>query len=401
MAVYKCSVINKEGKKQKFNRYAVSRSELMGYLKQNNYIIIDTIKSESFINQLLYKNTKIKSKDIAIFCKQLYAMLTAGVTIADSIKILKYQTENKSFAKIVESLHENLHKGNTFSKSLSIYKNVFPPILIKMVEAGEISGNLEVIMNRLSIHFEKEYKIENRVKSAMTYPIILIFVSIVVVIFLLTAIMPTFVQIYINSNIELPKSTQFIIYMSKNIKNNWHILILFAFALVIILSAISKNNNIAYKIDYCKLKIPIMNNLVLKIACSRFARTLSTLLGSGVQMLQAIETTAGVIGNAYLGKQIIEIKEDVKRGQTLSQSLLNQGIFPPMVYSMIRIGEDSNTMEEILDKTADFCDEEVDSTINKLTSLVEPLMIVLMAVIIGFIVIAMVTPMFDMIQIIQ
>lgn len=401
MALYKCSVINQTGKREKINHNAESRAEVIDYLKQNNYIIIDINKSEGSVDLSGLKPSKIKSKDLAVFCKQLYAMLKAGVTIVNSLDILKQQTENKRLSKIISQLYEDLQKGNTFSESLSHHKDAFPTIFISMVEAGELSGNIDVIMNRLAVHFEKEYKIENKVKSAMTYPAILAIVCIAVVIFLLTTIMPTFVDMYSSSGVELPQITKTMIALSEILKNYWYLLALAVMSIIFAVSALSKNKDIKLKEDYFKLKIPVVKNLVLKVATSRFTRTLSTLMGSGVPLLQALETVSGVTGNTYIGSKILEAKEDVRKGYALSQPLKQQGVFPPMVHSMIKIGEDSGSIEEILDKTADFYDEEVDTAVTRLTTMLEPIMIVFMAIIIGFIVLAMVTPMFDMVNSVQ
>lgn len=400
MIIYKCSVVDNAGKKHKITRDAELRSEVIDYLKQNNYTIIDIKKSESSIN-LKAHSKRIKAKDLAVFCKQLYAMLRAGVTIVNSLEILKQQTENKRLVKIIGALYEDLQKGNTFSEALSHHKGAFPTIFISMVEAGELSGNIDVIMDRLSTHFEKEYKIENKVKGAMTYPMILAIVCIAVVVFLLTTIMPTFVDMYASSGVELPQLTQVMIALSEGLKKYWYLIILAIVLIVFALSALNKNENVKLKEDYYKLQIPVVKNFILKVATSRFTRTLSTLMGSGVPLLQALETVSGVTGNTYIGSKIMEAREDVRRGLALSQPLKQQGVFPPMVHSMIKIGEDSGSIEEILDKTADFYDEEVDTAVTRLTTMLEPIMIVFMAIIIGFIVIAMVTPMFDMVQTVQ
>ncbi|MGB4440574.1 MAG: type II secretion system F family protein [Sedimentibacter sp.] len=401
MVAYKCNVVNQSGKKHKINHNAESKAEVIDYLKQNKYIIIDIKKSESSIDLSKLNTKKIKSKDLAVFCKQLYAMLKAGVTIVNSLEILKQQTENKNLSKIIGQMYEDLQKGNTFSESLSHHKESFPSIFISMVEAGELSGNIDVIMNRLSTHFEKEYKIENKVKSAMTYPIILSVVCISVVVFLLTTIMPTFVDMYSSSGVPLPGITQVLINISNALKQYWYLFVAGIMIIVFAVSILKKNPNVQFKQDYYKLKVPVVKNLVLKVATSRFTRTLATLMGSGVPLLQALDTVSGVTGNAYIASKILEAKEDVRRGSTLSQPLKQQGVFPPMVHSMIKIGEDSGSIEEILDKTADFYDEEVDTAVTRLTTMLEPLMIVFMAIIIGFIVIAMVVPMFDMVKTVQ
>lgn len=403
MALYKCNVVDPSGKKHKFSRDADSRSEIIDFLKQNNYIIIDIKKTEGRIDigDSFSKLKKIKSKDLAIFCKQLYAMLKAGVTIVNSLEILKMQTENKRLVKIIGIMYEDLQRGNTFSEALSHHKEAFPEIFISMVEAGELSGNIDVIMNRLSTHFEKEYKIENKVKSAMTYPIILAVVASAVVIFLLTSVMPTFVDMYSSSGVPLPTITMVLIGISNVIREWWYMIVLFVFILSFVISILKRNPKVQYKSDYNKLKIPVYKSLEIKIATSRFTRTLSTLMGSGVPLLQALDTVSGVTGNCYIGSKILEAREDVRRGVPLSQPLRKQKVFPPMVHSMIKIGEDSGSIEEILDKTADFYDEEVDTAINRVTAMLEPLMIVFMAIIIGFIVLAMVIPMFDMVKTVQ
>jgi len=403
VALYKCVVLDAAGKKQKISREAESKLELMDYLKLNRYVVIDVKEEEKSIGlSASFSNMKkIKSKDLAVFCKQLYAMLRAGVTIVTSLEILKQQTENKKLTKIIGQMYEDLQKGNTLSESLSHHKEVFPEIFISMVEAGELSGNIDIIMDRLSTHFEKEYKIENKVKSAMTYPAILAIVASSVVVFLLTSVMPTFVDMYSSSGVPLPAITTMLIGISNALKNYWYIFVLVIFVLVFVLSILKKNPKVQYETDAFKLKIPVYKNLELKVATSRFTRTLSTLMGSGVPLLQALDTVSGVTGNSFIGRKILEAKEDVRKGLSLSQPLKKQNVFPPMVHNMIKIGEDSGSIEEILDKTADFYDEEVETAINRVTAMLEPLMIVFMAIIIGFIVLAMVIPMFDMVKTVQ
>ena len=403
MSLYKCNLIDQSGKKHKINRQAESKSEVIDYLKQNKYIVIDikTTESSLSLSGSLGSMKKIKAKDLSVFCKQLYAMLKAGVTIVTSLEILVQQTENKKLTKIIGQMYEDLQKGNTLSEALSHHKDSFPPIFISMVEAGELSGNIDVIMNRLSVHFEKEYKIENKVKSAMTYPAILAVVASAVVVFLLTSVMPTFVDMYSSSGVPLPAITTALIGISNGLKNYWYIIILFIVIMSFALTALKKNANVQYKTDSFKLQIPVYKNLELKVATARFTRTLSTLMGSGVPLLQALDTVSGVTGNTFIGSKILEVKEDVRRGLSLSQPLKKQNVFPPMVHNMIKIGEDSGAIEEILDKTADFYDEEVETAINRVTAMLEPLMIVFMAIIIGFIVLAMVIPMFDMVKTVQ
>ena len=400
MLSYKCNVIDISGKRHSISHIADSKKDVIDYLKLNKFTVVK-IKDRYSIDFGKLTCKKIKSKDLAVFCKQVYAMLKAGVTIVDSLDILKQQTEDRRLRGYIRLMHEDLQKGNTFSECLRQHKGAFPEIFISMVEAGELSGNIDVIMDRLSKHYEKEYKIENKIKSAMTYPVILSIVCIVVVIFLLTSIMPTFVEMFVNSGVALPKLTMIIINFSNFLKQFWLLIVLGIVVFIFAINFVGKIPVVKVKRDYFKLKIPLVSNLITKVAASRFSRTLSTLLGSGASLLNALETVSGVTGNLYVGHMITEIKEDVRRGLPLSLLLQQQGIFPPMVYYMIKIGEDSGYIEEVLAKTADFYDEEIETAIQRLTTMLEPLMIVVMAVVIGFIVISMVLPMFEMVNTVQ
>lgn len=400
MLTYKCNVIDNYGRRRSISHTADSRKDVIDYLKLNKFTVIK-IKDRDIIDFSEFNSKKIKSKDLAIFCKQVYAMLKAGVTIVNCLDILKQQTENKKLKGLIRLMHEDLLKGHTFPEALRQQGGAFPEIFTSMVEAGELSGNIDVIMDRLSKHYEKENNIENKIKSAMTYPIILSIVCISVVIFLLTSIMPTFVDMYTSSGVSLPKLTMIIINISNLIKQFWFLIVLGIAVFVFEISFIGKIPRVKVKKDYLKLKIPLVKKLISKVAASRFSRTLSTLLGSGASLLDALDTVSGVTGNLYVGNMILEIKEEVRRGLALSVLLERRGVFPPMVYYMIKIGEDSGSIEEVLNKTADFYDEEIETVIQQLTTLIEPVMIVFMAIIIGIIVISMVLPMFDMVKTVQ
>jgi len=403
MSLYKCKVMNQYGKGRLIKLNGISLEDIVHQLKTNNYIIIDVRRAKEAvrIGSTFRKHNKIKPRDLSLFCKQLYAMLRSGITIVKCIEILSLQTENKWFKNIIGEIHKDLLTGKTFSESLCVHGREFPELFISMAEAGEISGSIDVVMRRLSSNYEKEYKIENKVKSAMIYPIILSVVSTAVVIFLLVKVMPTFINLYSSSGIPLPMATLILLNISNLLKNMWYVFILLIALFVAGISRAIKIDKVKYKIDFFKLKIPIYKNMIMKLATSRFTRTLATLMKSGVPLLDALETVSKVTGNAYIGNAVLKVKEDVSRGSSLSQPLSSQNIFPPMVSSMIRIGEDTGTIEELLDETANFYDEEVENAVQRFVAMIEPIMIVLMAAIIGFIVLAMVTPMFDMIRTVQ
>jgi len=402
MPIYKYTAINKSGTKITNDYSAKSQAEVMVMLKENGFY---PVKVEEYIERkeiaLSDIFNKVTIKDIAVFCRQFYTMLNAGVTITSTLDILRQQTENKKLRKIISDIYEEVQKGSAFSEALKKHRDVFPDLLINMVEAGEVSGNLDTIMDRMANHFEKEFKINNKIKSAMVYPIILSVVAIGVVVFLLTSVMPTFIGMFTSSGVPLPLPTRILLGISSALQNYWYIF--FGGIILIIIGFNTYKNTDGGKllISRIKLAIPVIKDSNKKIITSRFTRTLSTLLSSGVPLLEALDIVSKVVGNVVVEKGISVAKEEVRKGSTLAKPIRETGLFPPMVTSMIEIGEESGALDDILEKTANFYDEELETAIQKMTTLIEPVMIVLMAVIVGFIVISMALPMFDMVNTVQ
>jgi type IV pilus assembly protein PilC len=311
---------------------------------------------------------------------------------------LSAQTENKTLKKAISDVAENVQKGVTLSEAMKMHPKVFPTILINMVEAGEVSGNLDTILERMAVHFEKENKTENKVRSSMVYPIVLMIVSVVVVIFMLIFILPTFVGMFEGSDTPLPLPTQILIGLSDFLQSYWYIFIGIVALLVFGITSYINSENGRRLYDGIKLKLPIIKGTTVKIVTSRFTRTLSTLMSSGIPLLRSMEVVSRVVNNKVVEDKLISGIEDIRRGVPLSRMIKDIEIFPPMVDSMVKIGEESGALDDILLKTADFYDEEVDTALTRLTSMLEPLMIVFMALIIGFIVIAMYLPMFEVIN---
>src|SRR6056297_1003675 len=403
MPNFNYTALDDRGKKINGSYNAGSITEVIEMLKDKKYIPVDIKEKKSSSMELGSFDilSRVKVKDLAVFCRQFQVMLNAGVTIVSSMDILQAQTDKKVFKVIIQDLFEQVQKGATFSEALKSHKDVFPEIMISMVEAGEVSGNLDLIMERLSTHFEKEFKIENKVKGAMIYPIILVIAVVAVVIFLLTFVMPMFIGMFSGAGVELPMITQILLSMSDFLRSRWYILIGVIGGIIFIYKALMKEEKNRIRRDKFKLRLPIIKDVQVKVASSRFTRTLSTLMSSGVELMKSIEIVSRVTGNTYIATTLNEIKEDLRKGGTLSEPLRRYGIFPPMIPAMINIGEESGTIDEVLDKTADFYDEEVDAAINRMTTMLEPIMIVIMAVVVGFIVIAMLLPMFDMVKTVQ
>ncbi len=401
MPSFKYTALNNKGSRIRGNYTAATASDVSEMLKNKKFFPVEISEDKGYKSKdsILSKFSKIKAKDLAVFCRQFQAMISAGIPIINCLDIIQQQTLKSKFKMIIADIYEQLQKGYTFSEALKQHADVFPNIMISMVETGELSGNLDVIMERLSEHFEKEFKIENKIKSAMAYPVILVIVTLIVVVFMLTSVLPTFVSMFESSGVELPMPTLIMLAISDFIITRWYVLVFGALAIILLFTKMDFSNEMIVRQDKFKLTmIPVYKDVNIKIVSARFTRTMATLISSGVELLTALEVTSRVTGNKYVEEVLAKVADDVKKGVGMSEPLRHYNLFPPMIPSMIKIGEDSGALEDILDKTADFYDEELDSAILKLTSMIEPIMIVIMAVIVGSIIIAMMMPMFDMVK---
>ncbi len=399
MPIFHFKAMTAKGIVKEGSESAASYAELVSRLRQRQYFpleITEAVTGKEIGTLPVFGRVGVKQ--LAVYCRQFAVMLGAGVTIVGCLDILRQQTQNRRLRDATAVLYEDVQKGLMLSESLRKRDDIFPDLMIQMVQAGETSGSLDLVMSRVAVHYEKENKINARVKSAMVYPAVLAVVCVCVVVFLLTNVMPTFVGMFEGSNIPLPGATQVLLAISDALRTRWYLFLLILFAAVYIFRRYAGTEGGRMVLDRWKLRLPVVKGLVRKTASARFARTMSTMLVSGIPLLQAMEDTAGAVGNAAVAQGILDARENVRKGAPLSVPIRKMDIFPPMVPSMIEIGEESGTLDEVLDKTAGIYDEEVDIEVQRMLSLMEPLMIVVMALIVGFIVIAMMLPMFGMLQ---
>lgn len=375
---------------------APQHKDVVAILRSRNYYPMEIKQEKDIFTIKLFKNKRVKVNDLAIFCRQFATTLGSGIPVVDSLDILYTQTENKKFSEVIKDVYEIIQKGYPLSEALSSHPNIFPILLINMVETGEISGTLDSVMEKMAIHYEKENKIINKVKAAMTYPIVVSIVAILVVMFLLTFVMPTFISMFDSMGAELPLVTKILMGISYGFQQFWYLIIIFISLTIYIFYKNYKTSGGKYAIDKLKLQLPIFGKVNKKVMISRFTRTLATLLESGIDLLQALEVVQRVINNSFVNEKMKKIEEEAQKGLELSESVKNSGIFPPMVYQMIKIGQDTGNLDFVLEKTADFYDEEVDNSIGQMTTMIEPLIIVVLGGIVGFIVMAMILPMFDL-----
>ena len=369
------------GKKVKGTEMAEDSVELIDKLRQKG--LFCTSYKDASKNKAADVKYKFNTKDLSFFCRQLSAMLTSGVSLVKSLQILQAQSENKKQKQVLLDIYEEVQKGRSFSEAIATKPGVFPSLFVSMVSAGEVSGNLDVIMNRVSEHYAKDSKTQNKIKGAMIYPIVLLVLLLVIMIAMFTLIMPMFRDLA--GDTEMPPLSQAIFGISDFMINQWYILVIVAIAIVIALRLIIKTPSTKLKWDEMLLKVPTVGKLLRTIYTARFARTMSNLFSSGLQMVDCIEKSVGTLGNTYIIKQFEDVVENVKRGEALSVAMGRINVFDGMFVSIVYVGEESGALDTILSKTSDYYEEESDSAISQLVGMIEPIMLILMGVVIGLV----------------
>lgn len=328
---------------------------------------------------------KFKTKDLAFNCRQLSAMLTSGLTLVKALDILSREQPTESAKAVWKDIYENVQKGESFSAALEMHSGTFPQFLISMVNAGESSGSLDVIMQRMSDHYAKENKMNNTVKSAMMYPIILLIMSIAIVIGMFTFIMPTFVDMFEDPS-TMPTLTKGMIAVSDFLKKRWYILLGIVVLLVFVIRYLLKVPSFRVKFDKLLIKGPGFGKLIVTIYTARFSRTLSSLYSSGIPMVECLQRASAILGNSYINEKFVTVIDEVKQGASLSSSIQRTEIFDSMFCSIIYVGEESGSLDDILTKTSDYYEEESDSAVQRLVAMLEPVMIIVLGIMVGLIV---------------
>lgn len=396
MAEFKYKAINPKGEIIKGIHKAKTRDEVLSTITANGYSPL-AIEEVTGSKDIVLGSKKINTKDISIFCRQLATMLEAGVSITYSIGILADQIPNKKLKNILTKVNEDIRKGEELSTAMAKYEDEFPKLLISMVQVGESSGTLDSIMNRMAVYYENQTKMNGKIKNAMIYPIILGIVTVVIISFILIYLMPMFVDMFESSEAALPAVTQMILAMSEFLKNNFIAIFgVTAIVAVIFRYYVTRVDTGIYMYSIFQLKYSPFKDLNGKTIVSRFSRGLATVLGAGLSLTNSLDIISWVIGNNYAQAKLKTVKEKMLMGASLSDTIREAEVFPPMLSSMIKIGEESGDMDGILEKTANFYDEELERAIANFTAILEPIMIVIMGVIVGFLVIAILSPMFGM-----
>ena len=337
---------------------------------------------------------KFSTKDLAFCCRQLAAMLTSGLTLVKALDILSKEQPTQQAREVWQSVYENVQKGESFSDALEVHGSVFPTLLTSMVGAGESSGQMDIIMQRLSDYYANQNKLANTIKSAMVYPIILVILTVAVVIGVFVFIMPTFEDLYDNPD-DMPTLSKVMMNIGKFLVAHWLILILLVAAAIFAFVYAMKLPNVRMKWDRFIIKGPGFGKLVVKIYTARFAQTMASLYSSGLPMVECLKRSADTLNNSYISMKFRDIIDEVKSGETLSSSIQRADIFDSMFCSIIFVGEESGALDDILAKTAEYYDEEADSAVKRLCSLLEPVMLIVLGVVIGLVCAAFFPALYD------
>ena len=393
MAAYVYKAKNLDGDVIKGQCDAPTFEALEDMLREKGYFVVDH-HVNAIGNKL--KNSfakKVGAREIAIFCRQFSVLLNAGVTIIEAISLLKGQTESKKLDAVTDSISEQLRRGTLLSDAMSAHADVFEEMLINMVKVGEVSGTLDAIMLRLADYYERDYKIKQKIKSAMTYPIILAVLTFAVIVLLIVKILPMFTDILGQMGESLPFITMAMIGVSDFFVSHFMLIALFLLALIVLAGYFGKSALGRYWIDGLKLRAPGLKNINLKIITARFSRSMSILLKSGVPIINAVDIMKRIIGNKVAEQRFEACARAIREGKGIAGPIRDIKLFPNLLVHMIAIGESSGELDEMLNKTAGFFDMEVEEAIDRLTTMIEPLMIIVLGGVVGVIIVAVMLPM--------
>lgn len=403
LKTFEYKVRDKSGKTVSGTLDAPSQTTVAEKLREMGYSPITIAEQRTSALQKELKipglGEKVGLKDLAVFSRQFATMIDSGLSLIRALNILAEQTENAKLAEIVQQVRNDVEEGQPLSESLAKHE-VFPKLYVAMVRAGETAGNLDAVLVRIAETLEADLELRRRVKSALTYPVVVLVLSLLCVVIMLIFIVPTFVGMFESMGGELPLPTKILLAMSNFLQSYWYIAIGAPIAAWQGFKYARKREDVRFRLDQVKLKAPVFGSLFHKLALARFARNLSGLLRAGVPILSALEITGDTVNNGVMGNALDDVRDSVKEGEAVSAPLENHSIFPPMTVQMLSVGEETGQMDLMLEKIAEFYDQEVRATTESLTAMLEPLMIAVLGGIVGAMVISLYMPMFEIFELI-
>jgi type IV pilus assembly protein PilC len=398
MATYTYSARTLTGDLQTGELELPSKDDVVGHLRKQKLIPVKVEEKKKQGFSFSLGKGKVPTHDIVIFARQFATMIDAGLPLVQSLDILANQTENANLKEVIERVLYDVESGNTLADAMQKHPRVFTGLFTNMVAAGESGGVLDVVLLRLAGFLEKSDKLKRKIKGAMIYPAVVLGVAVAAVAVLLIFVIPTFQKMFSDAGVPLPLPTQIVITMSTVLKSYWWAVVIAIIALVFLIRAYYKTSEGELNVDRLMLKMPVLGVMLRKSAVSRFTRTLGTLVGSGVAILEGLEITARTAGNRVIHDAVMASRASIAGGETISEPLKRSGVFPPMVVQMINVGEQTGGLDDMLGKIADFYDDEVDAAVDALLAAMEPIMIVVLGVVVGGMIISMYLPIFDMVN---
>jgi len=397
MPVYRWKGINQYGEKRKGELEAPDQAAALGHVKRlriTNPVIKE--KPKDLLENIAIFQPRVTGKDIVVFTRQLATMIDAGLPLVQCLEILSKQQENSTFKRALTTIQQDVEAGTTFADSMRKHPKIFDNLYSNMIEAGETGGILDTILNRLANFMEKAMALKKKVKGAMTYPVICLAISILILVVILVFVIPVFEEMFASMDSALPLPTQMVVFASNMFKENliWIILPIVAFIFLFKKVYATEKGNL--RIDQIFLQLPVIGMLIRKVAVAKFTRTLSTMLQSGVPILEALQVVARTSGNKVIERAVFRVSDSIAEGRPIAEPLEESGVFPNMVVQMINVGESVGALDSMLEKVADFYDEEVDQAVSNLTSMIEPFMMVFLGGMIGMLVVSMYLPIFQM-----
>lgn len=404
-ATYEYKVRDKSGSMKTGKLEADSPTQVAAKLKQMGYAPVSITQANAGMSKEIkipgFGKPKIKLKDLAIFSRQFATMVNSGLSLLRALTILTEQTENKELARVIGEVRNDIETGNSLSSAMAKHPDAFPPLMVNMCKAGEVGGFLDTVMLQIATNYEAEVKLRGKVKAAMTYPVVVLCIALLAVVGMLLFIVPTFAGLFKTLGGTLPLPTRVLVMMSQSLKIAIVPLVILIIVGVQVWKRVKHKQQVRDVVDPLKLKLPVFGGLIQKIALTRFARNLGTMMSSGVPILQSLDIVADTTGNVVLERATRAVQESVRVGESLSKPLTEHPIFPPMVVQMMAVGEDTGALDTMLGKIAEFYDQEVEATTESLTALIEPLMIAFLGGIVGSMIVALYMPIFKIFDLIK
>jgi type IV pilus assembly protein PilC len=401
---FEYAVRDRAGKMVKGTLEAENQAQVVQKLKTLGYAPVSITKTNSGMSKEITIpgfGNKVKLKDLAVMSRQFATMISSGLSLLRALTILAEQTESKKLRETLVLVRQDVETGQSLSSALAKHPDIFPPLMVNMCRAGEVGGFLDSVLLQIATNYEADVKLRGKIKSAMTYPVVVFCLAVVAVIGMLLFVVPIFAKMFTDLGGELPAPTKVLVWMSDTMKFAAPVLVVVVIAFPVVWKKIKHNDRVRNVVDPIKFKLPVFGALFKKVALARFSRNLGTMMHSGVPILQALDIVGSTTGNVVLERAVMEVRESVRRGESLAGPLTNHPVFPSMVVQMMAVGEDTGALDTMLAKISEFYDQEVEATAEALTSLIEPLMIAVLGSVIGGMIVALYMPIFKVFDLIK